>query len=176
LSPGLILFLLLVAMPIVEVATFIEIGGRIGLWPTIALVIATAAIGTAIIRWQGIGLISAVQRQTAEGKMPAFEIFSGICLLVGGALLLTPGFVTDTLGFLLLSPGLRRRLFARVEKRIELHGMRAGGVRFGNGEPRRRRKPAEDDIIEADFTEIDDPDDMPPPGRGWGSRDDGGRP
>ena len=96
-SPGLILFLLLVAMPIAEVATFIEVGGQIGLWPTIALVITTAAIGTAIIRWQGVGLIAAVQRQMAEGKMPAFEIFSGVCLLVGGALLLTPGFITDTM-------------------------------------------------------------------------------
>lgn len=169
-SPGLILFLLLVAMPIAEVATFIEVGGQIGLWPTIALVITTAAIGTAIIRWQGVGLIAAVQRQMAEGKMPAFEIFSGVCLLVGGALLLTPGFITDTLGFLLLWPGLRRIVFNRVEKRIELRGMNAGGVHFGNREQPRRPTPAEEDIIDADFTEVDESKDMPPPGKGWGPR------
>ena len=155
-SPGFILFILLVAVPIVEVATFISVGGWLGLWPTIGLVILTAAIGSWIIRLQGLGLLQTVQRQMADGQLPVFEVFSGVCLLVAGALLLTPGFVTDSLGFLLLWPALRRIVYERFRHRID-----AQGQSFGT--PRARR----DDVIDGEYEEIDPPDDLPPSRGSW---------
>ena len=150
-------------MPIAEVATFIEVGGRIGLWPTILCVMATAAIGTFIIRLQGIGLIQRVQQQMGQGALPAFELFSGVCLLVAGALLLTPGFITDGLGFLLLWPPARKVVFAHASKHVKVAGANA------SAHPRSPEPPAED-IIDVEFEEIDEKEDMPPPGRGWGRR------
>lgn len=159
LSPGILLFLLLVAMPIAEVATFIQVGGWIGLWPTILCVIATAMIGTVIIRHQGIGLLQRVQSQMGQGVLPAFELFSGVCLLIAGALLLTPGFITDGLGFLLLSPPARKGIFAYASRHVR-------HVRSVKPDGARGPEPPPDDIIDVDFEEI--PEDMPPPGRGWG--------
>ena len=164
-SPGFILFILLVGMPIVEVATFIEVGGRLGLWPTIGLVILTAAVGSWIIRLQGLGLLATVQRQMAEGALPVFEVFSGVCLLVGGALLLTPGFVTDGLGFLLLWPTFRRLVYGRFRDRIDVRSATMG-TPSGRREDRRGRKPGE--VIEGEFEEVDTSSDMPPPRGGWG--------
>ncbi|MEZ5836813.1 MAG: FxsA family protein [Geminicoccaceae bacterium] len=156
-SPAFILFILLVAVPIVEVATFIQVGGLIGLWPTIAMVILTAVVGSIIIRRQGLGLIQTVQRQMAEGALPVFEVFSGLCLLVAGALLLTPGFITDTMGFLLLWPGLRRMVYARFRDRIDIQSRS-----FGSAQTRRG------DVIDGEYEEVVDTEDMPPPRGNWG--------
>lgn len=170
LSAGIVLFLLLVAMPIAEVATFIEVGGRIGLWPTILCVISTAALGTFIIRLQGIGLIQRVQTQINQGALPAFEIFSGVCLLVAGALLLTPGFITDGLGFLLLWPTARKAVFAYASRHIKVANAAAREGRPQANSGSRGPEPPTEDIIDVDYVEIDEPDDMPPPGRGWGGK------
>ena len=164
---GLILFVLLVGVPIVEVATFIEVGSRIGLWPTIALVILTALAGTWIIRWQGMGLLATVQRQMQEGRPPVFEAFSGVCLLLAGGLLFTRGFVTDTCGFILFWPPFRRLVYTQVGRRVDLRTgtHRAGGYGEGPAGPRSGKGP----VIEGDFEELDDPQDMPPPRGGWGA-------
>ncbi|MEL0111000.1 MAG: FxsA family protein, partial [Rickettsiales bacterium] len=91
--PVIILFVF-IAVPIAEIAVFIEAGEQFGLWPTLGLVILTAVIGTALLRHQGLQTIQRVQLSLERGEMPVGEVFTGLCLLVAGALLLTPGFLT----------------------------------------------------------------------------------
>ena len=102
-----VILLALIGVPLVEIAVFIEVGGWIGLWPTLAVIVLTAVVGTWLIRAQGIGVLMRARRTVAEGGAPLREAFDGICLIVAGAFLLTPGFVTDAAGFLLLLPPLR---------------------------------------------------------------------
>lgn len=97
-----------IIVPIIEIALFIEIGGRVGLWNTIALIVLTAMLGTWLLRAQGLGTLHRAQQSLARNVFPVAELFDGLCLLVAGVLLLTPGFLTDTLGFLLMVPPLRR--------------------------------------------------------------------
>lgn len=101
------ILLALVGVPLVEIAVFIEVGGWIGLWPTLAVVLFTAFAGTWLLRAQGIGVLMRARRTIAEGGAPLREVFDGVCLIVAGAFLLTPGFVTDGAGFLLLLPPFR---------------------------------------------------------------------
>ncbi len=109
---GLALFTVMIVVPILEITVFILVGRYIGLWPTLACILLTALVGTVIIRFQGIGLIAAARKSIAAGEAPVGEVLQGLALFVAGALLITPGFITDTLGFLLLIPALRRRLAA----------------------------------------------------------------
>ncbi|MBN4046588.1 FxsA family protein [bacterium AH-315-P15] len=122
---GLILFLLFLATPLIEIAVFIEVGGAIGLWPTIAIVILTAALGAALWRAQGLAVWARAQASLNRGELPVREVTDGAFLLVAGALLLTPGFVTDAIGFLLFVPPFRRWLagivFRYLSKRIHVH-------------------------------------------------------
>jgi len=101
------IFLLLVAVPIIEIALFIEVGGWLGLWPTIGIVILTAAIGTLLLRSQGLAALGELQRRLAAREDPSVTLAHGAMILVAGILLLTPGFFTDTVGFLLLTPPVR---------------------------------------------------------------------
>lgn len=114
-----LLFLIFVAVPIVEIYLLLEVGGVIGAIPTIALVVLTAAAGAALVRTQGFSTIMHVRRSMEAGEVPAVAIIEGIVLLVAGALLLTPGFLTDAFGFGCLIPPLRRALILRfVEARV----------------------------------------------------------
>ena len=120
--------------PLIEIAVFIEVGGWIGLWPTIAIVILTAMIGTALLRAQGIATLNRARQQMDRGALPARELFDGLCLLFAGALLLTPGFVTDAVGFLLFVPPVRDSIRGFLRKHMDLH-IQGGG--FGPGPARR---------------------------------------
>jgi len=114
----LLIFLAFISIPIVEIAVFIQVGERIGVWPTIGIVIATAVLGTAMLRQQGISILFRIQENLAANRMPVQELFDGVCLVIAGALLLTPGFVTDTIGFLLFIAPLRRAIAAEIGKRF----------------------------------------------------------
>ncbi len=104
-----ILFILFLAIPVLEIYLLIKVGGLIGAMPTVLAVIGTAVLGAYLLRLQGISTLRRVQETLQRGELPAVEMFEGVILLIAGALLLTPGFFTDTLGFLALVPGLRRR-------------------------------------------------------------------
>ncbi|MAJ90645.1 MAG: exlusion protein FxsA [Legionellales bacterium] len=105
------LFLILfITIPLVEIAIIIKIGSIIGAGYTIALVIGTAFLGVSLLRIQGISTLAKVQANISRGQLPATELIEGLILLISGALLLTPGFFTDTIGFLMLVPTLRQRL------------------------------------------------------------------
>jgi len=117
-----ILFLLFLLIPFVEIWALIKVGVVIGAGWTILLVVATAVIGAALVRSQGLSTISRIQQELAAGGLPADELLQGVFLIVSGALLVTPGFFTDTIGFALLVPAVRRALARRLF---------FGGGRFG---------------------------------------------
>lgn len=119
-----LLFLLLLTVPIIEIALFIEIGGLIGLGPTIAIVILTALVGAALLRSQGLATLKSAHASLEQNRFPLDEVFDGLCLAVAGALLLTPGFFTDAVGLALFVPPLRaairRRLADYIASRAEV--------------------------------------------------------
>ena len=113
---ALILLVAFIVTPIVEIAVFIEVGGVIGLWSTLAIVIATAAAGTWLLRLQGLSTLRRAQDSMARNELPLHEVFDGLCLLVAGLLLLTPGFVTDAIGLALFVPPFRRALRSALHR------------------------------------------------------------
>ncbi len=108
---GRILLIAFIVMPIIEIAVLIQVGGWLGLWPTLALIVLTAIAGTWMLRRQGFAVLRRAQTQLERGTVPLAEVFEGFCLVIAGALLLTPGFVTDVIGGALLLPPLRAWLY-----------------------------------------------------------------
>ena len=143
-SPFAILFLLFLTIPLVEVYLLIKVGGWIGALPTIGLVVFTAVLGAALLRIQGLETLQRFQMTLASGQIPAMEMLEGVVLAVSGALLLTPGFLTDTLGFLGLVPPVRRWLVRRVLERF----LPPGGPGPGEG-----RGPV---TLEGEYRRLDD--------------------
>lgn len=109
--PFLILFLLI---PIIEIWLFVKIGGIIGAWPTVALVVASAIGGTVLVRLQGLAVLTRARAVLAAGEFPTSHLFDGLFVLIAGFLLITPGFFTDVVGLLLFIPALRRWLGAAI--------------------------------------------------------------
>ena len=107
------LFILFLTVPLVEIYFLIQIGDVIGAGFTIFMVVLTALIGAALVRYQGVTTLARAQKELIKNRMPAMEVIEGAFLLLAGALLLTPGFVTDALGFLLLVSPLRQNLIRR---------------------------------------------------------------
>ncbi len=164
---GFVILLAFIAIPLIEIAVFIEIGGFIGLWWTLAIVVGTALGGTYMLRRQGLSTLRRAQLQMAEGRMPLREVFDGLCLLVAGALLLTPGFVTDLAGALLLIPWVRLFLGRLVAQHIVADGRFHrqpfdAGARGQQPPPRGQSSDNinHDGIIDVDFEEVA-PDDPP---------------
>ncbi|MBT3358023.1 MAG: FxsA family protein [Rhodospirillales bacterium] len=156
---GLILLILMIGVPIIEIAVFIEVGGWLGLVPTLAVVVLTAVIGTGLLRHQGFSTLARAQQHLAVGRFPMAEVFDGLCLLLAGALLLTPGFVTDAFGFLLFVPAFRAGFRGLVGRYLESSGrvnVQAGGFGPGNTPDR------DPSVIEGEFEEVGDGTDSPP--------------
>lgn len=122
------LFLGFLVVPLIEIGLFIILGETIGLIPTLLGVVMTAVIGSIIIRMQGQSLISDIQRQMRVGMLPAQQLAEGLMIGIAGALLLTPGYFTDTLGFLLLVPPLRRALYAWLKTKFRVETFTSGST------------------------------------------------
>lgn len=120
----LLLLLLLIGAPLLELYVIIKVGGAIGAGITVFLVVATAILGIGLIRAQGVGTRERLQAKLARGEAPAMEVLEAAALLVAGGMLLAPGFITDTFGFILLVPPLRRLL-------IRAGVRHTASVRFG---------------------------------------------
>lgn len=105
---------LFIAIPILEMIILIKVGGLIGALPTIGLVVLTAVIGVWLLKMEGMATWVRVQEKLQSGEIPGVELLEGIMLIIGGALLLTPGFFTDIIGFICLIPGLRRPLARKL--------------------------------------------------------------
>ena len=106
-----------IIIPILEIYLLIQVGSIIGALPTIGLVVLTAVVGVALLRMQGFVTFARFNQALSEGRMPANEIMEGVALLIGGALLLTPGFFTDGIGFICLLPFTRRPILKYFAKR-----------------------------------------------------------
>ena len=113
------LALLFVVVPIIELMLLIQLGQFVGLMPTLALVIATGIGGAAMARAEGLRVLFQFQKELAQGRLPGRAMLDGASVLVGGAFLLTPGVLTDLLGFSLLFPPSRRWIHRRLKERLE---------------------------------------------------------
>ncbi|HSD76332.1 MAG TPA: FxsA family protein [Solirubrobacteraceae bacterium] len=130
----LLLLLLFIVVPLVELYVIIQVGQAIGVLPTIALLLLDSLLGTALLRSQGRGAWQRFNAALGAGRVPAREVADGAMIVVGGALLLTPGFVTDVFGILFLLPPTRallRRLLARAVGRRIVVATPFGTVRPG---------------------------------------------
>lgn len=137
------LFAIFVGVPILEIALFIQVGGLIGLWATLAVVIATALAGTSLMRFQGLQAFERLRASLENGRNPVGPIAHGALILIAGVLLLTPGFFTDGLGLALLIPGVRAALIRWGARRVTVVAM--GGAR------RSGSKPETGDAIETEY-------------------------
>ena len=113
------LLLLFIVVPVVELALLIQLGKVVGLLPTLALIVLTGALGAFLARRQGLAVFRQVPAETAEGRIPAGPIVDGVIILLAGAVLMTPGVLTDAFGFLCLVPAFRRWLKGRLRQRFE---------------------------------------------------------
>ncbi len=137
-----VLFLFFLIIPFIEIYLLLQIGGVIGILPTIFMVVFTAVLGAWLLRRQGLATWMRFQENLNKGVMPAYEMIEGPILLVGGALLLTPGFFTDALGFACLVPQFRKKIARYV---IENHMLQAAGFR----PPQNHQNPQ--DVIEGEY-------------------------
>ena len=113
---GPLLFLLFIVVPIGELALLIKIGELLGLPTTVAIVIVTGTLGAILARWQGLVVLRKLRSELNSGRMPGGTMFEGVLILIAGAFLVTPGVVTDGVGFLLLIPPVRWLVAAIVKR------------------------------------------------------------
>lgn len=148
---------LFIGIPLIEIALFIQLGGAIGLFNTLLCIILTALVGTWLLRHQGLSTARRIQESVEAGRPPMRELFDAGCLLVAGALLLTPGFFTDAVGLALFAPPVRERL-----RQWLLAWMESSGriVMEGEFQTAQGRKPGEPGVVDGDFKVVDktDPD------------------
>jgi UPF0716 protein FxsA len=146
----ILLVVLFIVVPIAELYVIVQVGQLIGIWPTLALLLADAVLGAMLLRHQGRGAWRRFNKALAERRFPGKEVVDGLLIVVGGTLLLTPGFLTDVFGILLLAPPTRaivRRLLRRFTiGRFLVVGMPGGGV------PKRGSGPAPNRDYDYDAT------------------------
>ena len=142
------LFALFIAVPLIEIALFIQVGGAIGLWPTLAIVVLTAVVGTQLMRAQGALALSQLRESFGQLNDPTEPLAHGAMILFSGALLLTPGFFTDFVGFALLIPAVRRGVYNWARSRIQVQTFS-----MGQQHPQRPHHP-DDEVIDGDFTDV----------------------
>lgn len=162
--------ILFIVMPIVEIALLLRVGSAIGWVPTLLIVIVTAVLGSAMLRQQGLATLNKARSRMDSGEMPAQQLLEGMMIMIGGVLLLTPGFVTDAFGFACLVPFTRQWLAARIASRAMMHVSVAGQGVPGQGRPepgrpvqgreesigRASKSAKQGDIIDGDFQRVDD--------------------
>ena len=169
-----LLLLALILVPLAEIALFITIGKYIGVTATLACVLLTAIAGAVLMRQEGLRTLRAAQQAVERGEPPVRHLFEGVCIFVAGAFLLTPGFLTDVAGLLLLLPPVRSFLgnwaWDMVQRRGHFHvatSTGTGGDGDGDGK--------DSGVIDADFRDVNEPDKdggtVPPPSASrWGRR------
>jgi len=140
--------ILLLVIPLAEIAAFIVIGREIGVLWTLAMVFFTAVLGSVLLRVQGFGIVNRIRTEMEAGRMPGRELVHGVMILVAGILLLTPGFITDAMGFLLFIPAVRDAGWRFLRSRITI--VSSGGYRSGGASTRRGEKPTID-LDESEF-------------------------
>ncbi len=146
-----VFLVLFIVLPIAEMALLIQVGSVIGVLNTIGLVLLTAVIGAWLLRQQGLATLLRANERLNSGELPAREVAEGLILAVGGALLLTPGFITDGVGFLCLLPGSRHWLAGQALKRMVVAGQsQRFEFRFGD-RPGPFERGGAGDIIDGEY-------------------------
>ena len=157
------LLIAFIAVPVIEIGLFIQVGRFIGLWPTLLIVILTALAGTYLVRSQGRMALGQVQSSFSDMRDPTEPLVHGAMILFSGMLLLTPGFFTDTVGFALLIPAIRQAAFKAIRARVNIQSFgAANSAQRPQGQPQQGRN----DVIDGEFVEIPD-DDAPKGSSGW---------
>lgn len=152
------LFVAFLAVPLIEIALFIQVGGAIGLWATLGIVIATAILGTVLVRQQGLLALDKVRASFQQMQDPSEALAHGAMILFSGALLLTPGFFTDAVGFALLVPSIRLAVFKWARARVHVAGFTVHGQHGRSHDP---------DVIDGSYSEVrEEPHDISGPS-GW---------
>ncbi len=141
-----LLFLLLLLIPVLEIYLLIKVGSLIGAIPTVGLVVFTAVLGGLLLRHQGVATLQRVQLLLQRGELPTVAMLEGVVILISGALLLTPGFFTDLLGFLGLIPPLRQAFILHLLRGGLIHVQRPPGGTGRHSGPK---------VIEGDYTRED---------------------
>jgi len=154
--PFLIIF---VVIPLVELGIFAAVSEHIGLWTALLFALFTAVLGGNIVRMQGMQTIASMRTNMDRGQMPTKEIFDGFCLVAAGALLITPGFLTDAIGFCLLVPPLRDAVRAALKKNAKF----AMGSTHFHGEGFSSKSYQDPNIIEGEYENLDPEQDNTPP-------------
>jgi len=154
------LLIAFIAVPLIEIALFIQVGGAIGLWPTLLIVVLTAMAGTSLIRNQGALALNNLRSSFNDLRDPTEPLAHGAMILFSGALLLTPGFFTDALGFLLLVPAVRQAVFVYLRSRVKVQS-------FSSHPDQRPHSAAQSDIIDGDYHEISETKRQTHPPSGW---------
>tara|TARA_R110002072_G_scaffold4366_5_gene30606 strand:- start:1276 stop:1752 length:477 start_codon:yes stop_codon:yes gene_type:complete len=153
------LLILFIVIPLIEIALFIQVGGAIGLLATLVIVIGTAVLGATLVRSQGAQAMANLRRSMNELTDPTEHLAHGAMILFSGALLLTPGFFTDAIGFALLVPAIRLAVYKALRARVNVQS-------FEMGQNPRSRGP-QDRVIDGEFEEVD-PEKRPTHGpSGW---------
>ena len=156
------LLILFITVPVVELILFMKIGSRIGIVPTFGIILVTGILGAWLTKLQGLRTLARYQQAVREGRLPHEEVMDGLMILVAGAVLLTPGFLTDTVGFLLLVPvvrgGVRKWLAKYLKGKIQVVGdgmdMDTGHEQSDGIFPEVGKNRSQDDvIIEAEVIE-----------------------
>ena len=145
------LLLLFTIVPIVELALLIWVGQRIGFWPTVLMIAGTAVLGSYLAHREGLSALARFRAKVGSGGLPSDELTDGIIILIAGAFLLTPGVLTDFVGFLGLLPPTRALIKRAVVKRVK-RGMLGGSVRVHSW----TSPPPPDDAIDVEYEEIRD--------------------
>lgn len=154
------LLILFIAIPIIEIGLFIKVGGWLGLWPTLLIVVLTALIGTYLLRLQGMAALARLQNNLQTGQSPMDPIVNGALILVAGMLLLTPGFFTDSIGLLLLIPPVRAVVIQWGAARF----VNSSTVVFTNAT---NSRPRDTDAVEGDFVVLDEDEPETRGNSGW---------
>ena len=150
--PWLLLFFL---TPIVEMYLLIEVAGYIDAWPTIALVMLTAVVGVALLKRQGMATLTRGVQRMQQGQMPATEMAEGILLAVAGALLITPGFVTDFVGFTLLFPPSRIVIAKGLMSRVMMSGAVSADIHAAQFRAQGQKPNEDPNVLDGEFRRKD---------------------
>ncbi len=164
------LLLAFIVIPLIEITLLINVGSRIGAWYTVGLVLLSAFIGVNMLRYQGLSTLAKAKQRMDAGQLPAQEMVEGIILAVGGALLITPGFLTDAIGFCCLIPASRRAIARQLQSRVQVAGHGQFGFQqpphgassarpdpsaFGHSAPRSRPRAESGETIDGEYRRDD---------------------
>lgn len=160
------LLIAFIAVPVIEIFLFIQVGGAIGTPLTLLIVIVTAILGTYFVRSQGLATLARLQGSFHEMRDPTEPLVHGAMILFAGALLLTPGFFTDAVGFSLMVPQFRTFMFEALRKRVKVSSFSTFQT-TNPGSHYNRGDVVDGDVIDGDFEEVKDTSDAPKGPSGW---------